>query len=182
VRRLVVTENITVDGVIDMSGGWFDPSAAEEDIAAANAEHMTKADALLVGRNTFEAFRDFWPQQTQDTTGVSDYLNSVSKYVVSGTLDEPGWENSSILRGDPVEEAQALKAAEGAEIVTTGSIRLVHALMAGGVVDEYRLFVYPVAVGSGARLFEGFGASLQLLESRPFASGALLVRYAAVAG
>ena len=77
-RKLVVTENITVDGVIDMSAGWFDPLAEDvdqSDIIAATAEHSAAADALLLGRNTFEAFRSFWPKQTDDPTGVSDYLN-----------------------------------------------------------------------------------------------------------
>ena len=88
-RKLVVTENITVDGVIDLAAGWFDPLAQDvdqSDIIATNAEHSAAADALLVGRNTFEAFRDFWPKQTDDPTGVSDYLNGVNKYVVSRTI------------------------------------------------------------------------------------------------
>ena len=184
-RTLVVTENTTLDGVIDMSAGWFDPLAKDvdqSDIAATTAEHSAAADALLVGRNTFEAFRQFWPRQTDDSTGVADYLNSVDKYVVSSTLGEPGWQNSTVLHGDLVEEVQALKQAEGRDIVATGSIQLVHALIAAGLVDEYRLFVFPVVVGSGARLFEFGGLRLSLLESRPFRSGAVLLRYAPTAG
>ena len=184
-RTLVVTENMTLDGVIDMSAGWFDPLADDvdrSDIAAATAEQSAAADALLVGRNTFEAFRGFWPRQTDDPTGVADYLNSVDKYVVSSTLGEPGWQNSTVLRGDLVEEVQALKEAEGQDIVATGSIRLVHALIAAGLVDEYRLFLFPVVVGSGARLFESAELRLSLLESRPFSSGALLLRYAPSSG
>lgn len=180
-RKLVVTENTTLDGVIDMAAGWFDPLAKDvdqSDISAATAEHSAAADALLVGRNTFEAFRGFWPRQTEDPTGVADYLNSVDKYVVSSTLGEPGWRNSTVLRGDPVEEVRALKEAEGRDIVATGSIQLVHALIAAGLVDEYRLFVFPVVVGSGARLFESGEQRLSLLESRPFKSGAVLLRYA----
>jgi dihydrofolate reductase len=179
-RKLVVTENITLDGVIDMSGGWFDPldeNVDQSDIAAATAEHREAADALLVGRNTFESFRGFWPNQVDDPTGVSDYLNAVSKYVVSSTLDDPGWENSTVLRGAVVDEVHALKEAPGRDIVATGSIRLVHALIAAGLVDEYRLFVFPVVVGHGARLFESADIRLRLLETRPFVSGALLLRY-----
>jgi dihydrofolate reductase len=103
-RKLVVTENITLDGVIDMSGGWFDPLARDvdqSDIAEVTAEHRNSADALLVGRNTFEAFRGFWPAQTDDPTGVSDYLNAVQKYVVSSTLTEPGWQHSTVLHSAP---------------------------------------------------------------------------------
>ena len=93
-RKLVVTENMTLDGVIDLAAGWFDPLAEDvdqSDINSATTEHRQAADALLVGRNTFEAFREFWPKQTDDPTGISDYLNTVNKYVVSGTLDDPGW-------------------------------------------------------------------------------------------
>ena len=181
-RKLVVTENITLDGVIDMAAGWFDPLAADvdqSDIAAANAEHAQAADALLVGRTTFESFRGFWPQQTDDPTGVSDYLNAVDKYVVSRTLEDPGWENSTVLRGPVLDEVEALKAAPGKDIVATGSVQLVHALIAAALVDEYRLFVFPVVVGEGARLFESAAVELELLETRPFASGAVLLRYAA---
>lgn len=183
-RKLVVTENITLDGVIDMAEGWFDPlneDVDQSDITAATAEHRGAADALLVGRNTFEAFREFWPKQTNDPTGVSDYLNAVDKYVVSCTLDDPGWRNSTVLRGPLVDEVMALKEAPGRDIVATGSIRLVHALIAAGLVDEYRLFVFPAVVGHGARLFES-AAQVRLLETRPFISGAVLLRYAAAGG
>jgi dihydrofolate reductase len=179
-RKLIVTENMTVDGVIDMAGGWFDPLAAgHADMAAVTAEHSRTADGLLLGRRTFEAFRGFWPSQTADSTGVADYLNRVSKYVVSATLDEPGWENTTILRGDLVEEVGRLKAADGRDIVATGSVQLVHALIAAGLVDEFRLFVFPIVVGAGARLFDAADLALELLETRPFASGAVLLRYGA---
>jgi dihydrofolate reductase len=180
-RKLVVTENITLDGVIDMSGGWFDPLARDvdqSDIAEVTAEHRNSADALLVGRNTFEAFRGFWPAQTDDPTGVSDDLNAVQKYVVSSTLTEPGWQHSTVLRGELVEEVRALKQRPGLDIVSTGSIQLVHALIAAGLVDEFRLFVFPVVVGRGTRLFESTDTRLRLVESRPFRSGAVLLRYA----
>ena len=180
-RKLVVTENMTLDGVIDMAEGWFDPldeDVDQSDITAATNEHQEAADALLVGRNTFETFRSFWPQQTDDPTGVSDYLNAVAKYVVSSTLDDPGWENTTVLRGPVVDEVQALKRAPGRDIVATGSTQLVHALIAEGLVDEFRMFVFPVVVGHGARLFESADIELELLETRPFTSGAVLLRYA----
>ena len=180
-RKLVVTENITLDGVIDMSDGWFDPlneDVDQSDITAANAEHRKEADAVLVGRNTFESFRGFWPHQTDDPTGVSEYLDAVNKYVVSSTLEDPGWDDSTVLGGTVVEEVQRLKGAPGRDIVATGSTRLVHALIAAGLVDEYRLFVFPVVVGRGARLFESADAELELLEARPFVSGAVFLRYA----
>jgi dihydrofolate reductase len=182
VRTLVVTENITADGVIDMAGGWFDPLADgtdQSDLAAATAEHSAAADAVLLGRVTFEAFRGFWPNVEDDPTGVRDYLNAVDKYVVSQTIDDPQWDHTTVLRGAIAEEVAALKAGEGRDIVATGSVRLVHELLRLQLVDELRLFVFPVVVGSGARLFDAAPEMmLELLETRPFVSGAVLVRYA----
>jgi len=182
-RRLVVTENITLDGVIDAAGYWFDPNdpdVDQSDIQAVTAEHSAAADAFLTGRVTFEQMRSFWPKQVDDTTGVTDYLNRVAKYVVSSTLGDPEWAGSTVLRGPLVEEITALKSQPGAEIVTTGSITLVHALIAAGLVDEFRLFVYPVVLGTGARLFpDGRAVSaLTLQEVRHFRSGVVLLRYA----
>lgn len=181
-RTLVVTENITIDGVIDAAGGWFDPTdetVDQSDLIEQTQQHSAAADALLVGRNTFEAFRGFWPEQTDDQTGVTAYLNSVSKYVVSATLTDPGWENSTVLSGPLVEEVTRLKEQAGHDIVVTGSIRLVHALVAAGLVDEYRLFVYPVVLGQGARLFEGATdvPELELVETHGFNAGVVLQTY-----
>jgi dihydrofolate reductase len=181
-RNLVVTENITLDGVIDATGGWFDPTddtVDQSDLIEQTRRHSAAADAFLCGRNTFEAFRGFWPQQTDDRTGVTDYLNRVQKYVVSSTITDPGWENSTVLRGPLAEEIPRLKEQPGRDIVTSGSISLVHGLIAERLVDEYRLFVYPVVVGRGARLFTE-GASvpdLELADSRTFTSGVALLTY-----
>jgi dihydrofolate reductase len=144
-----------------MSEGWFDPlneDVDQSDITTADTEHREAADALLVGRNTFESFRGFWPRQTDDPTGVSDYLNAVNKYVVSSTLDDPGWENSTVLRGPVIDEVLKLKEEPGR--------------------NKYRLFVFPVVVGRGARQFESANVKLKLLETQPFVSGAVLLRYA----
>jgi dihydrofolate reductase len=124
--------------------------------------------------------RGYWPQQTDDPTGVSDYLNAVSKYVVSSTLGDPEWEHTTILPGDGFQDAvRSLKSEPGRDIVTTGSITLVHALIGAGLVDEYRLFLYPVVLGRGRRLFpEGTSVpALRLVETRPFRSGVVLLRY-----
>ncbi|GAA1618309.1 dihydrofolate reductase family protein [Kribbella sancticallisti] len=179
-RDLVVTENITLDGVIEATG-WFDPGddgdADMTDVVAVLAKQSEAADALVLGRQTFEDMRGYWPLQTDDTTGISDYLNTVAKYVVSSSLQDPEWEHSTVLRTP--REVEALKAQPGKDIVATGSIQLVHALMDAGLVDEYRLFVYPVVVGSGRRLFAD-GATptnLRLVEAQPFTSGITLLRY-----
>lgn len=110
-RDLVVTENITLDGVIDGSGGWFFPAERGEqtdytDMLEVVARHREAADAFLVGRVTFEEMRGYWPALTDDTTGISDYLNRVSKFVVSSTLDDPKWANTTIM-GDPLRTTSA---------------------------------------------------------------------------
>ena len=183
-RDLIVTENITVDSVIDMEGGWFVPAGAEDsddvaDMRAVEERLRATADALLVGRVTFEAFRGYWPLQDDDQTGIRDYLNRVDKYVVSSTLTDPAWQGTTILRGDVVDEVTALKNRAGGDVVATGSIRLVHALNRTALVDEYRLFVYPTVMGKGRRLFEEPVSEphLTLVEAQSFGSGVVLLRY-----
>jgi dihydrofolate reductase len=186
VRILAITENITVDGSIEMLTDWFDPQrqgeADKSDLLEEEQRQGREADALLVGRRTFEAFREYWPTQTNDRTGISEYLNRVQKYVVSSTLKDPQWENSTVLTGDPVENVTRLKQQDGREIVLTGSIELAHTLIEAGLVDEYRLFVYPTVQGGGRRLFpDGYELSrLRLLDSKAFRSGITLQRYTPV--
>ena len=139
-RDLIVTENITLDGVIDATEGWFNPAGDEgevdqSDVEAALRRQSEAADALLLGRVTFEDMRGYWPLQTDDTTGITDYLNEVSKYVVSGTLQDPDWQHTTVLRGAFIDEIRELKAKAGRDIVTTGSVTLVecsHRRRAGG--------------------------------------------------
>lgn len=180
-RRLIVTQNVTLDGSIEMLDDWFSPESAgdENDLIEEMARQDATCDAVLFGRRTFEDMRGYWPQQTDDRTGVTETLNRVTKYVVSSTLDDPGWDGSVVLTGDPVEEVRALKGAEGQDIVCTGSISLVHALIPSGLVDEYRLFVYPAVQGRGRRLFPDGHAvpRLELRESKAFRSGVVLSCY-----
>jgi dihydrofolate reductase len=181
-RKLVITENITLDGSIEMLDDWFDPLLQDDDLLEESHRQDSQADALLVGRQTFEDFRSYWPKQTDDPTGVTDYLNGVAKYVVSSTMTDPDWQNSTVLTGDAVEQAVALKSQPGKDIVLTGSISLAHTLIAGGVVDEYRLFVYPTVQGRGRRLFpEGtvIGGLRPVEPPKSFRSGIALLRYAA---
>lgn len=184
-RDLVVTENITLDGVIDAGEGWFGPSgpdsAETDDMAAAQAEQRDGADAVLLGRTTYQEFESYWPKQTDDRTGIAEYLNRTRKYVVSATLRDLAWANSTVLRGPMLEEVAALKALPGKQIVATGSVTLVRALARAGLVAEYRLFVYPVVLGRGRRLFEDVAAMtrLALVESTAFRSGIVLMRYRA---
>jgi dihydrofolate reductase len=181
-RKLVITENITLDGSIEMLDDWFDPQLHDEDLLEESHRQDSQADALLVGRQTFEDFRGYWPKQTDDPTGVTDYLNRVAKYVVSSTMGDPEWQNSTVLTGDPIALITELKSQPGKDIVLTGSISLAHALIAAGVVDEYRLFVYPAVQGRGRRLFPNGTAipNLRLVETpKSFRSGITLLRYAA---
>jgi dihydrofolate reductase len=182
--RIVVTENTTLDGVVEATGGWFAPAGRadvdESDQLAAVQEQMTASEGFLAGRLTFEAFRSFWPQQADDTTGVSAHLDRVAKYVVSSTMTDPQWGATTVLSGPLEREIGRLRERPGGDVVTTGSITVVHELGRLGLVDEYRLFVYPVVLGRGRRLFpEGSAVpALRLLESRAFRSGVVLLRYA----
>jgi dihydrofolate reductase len=185
VRTLAITQNITLDGSIEMLGDWFDPQGQAgrdtSDLLEELHRQDREADAFLVGRRTFVDLRSYWPEQTDDATGITEYLNRVQKYVVSSTLTDPEWQNSTILSGDPVEQVRALKEAPGRDIVVTGSIMLCHTLIEAGLVDQYRLFVYPAVQGRGRRLFpDGFElAALKLLDAKRFRAGITYSRYAA---
>ncbi|MGL5817987.1 MAG: dihydrofolate reductase family protein [Phycicoccus sp.] len=178
-RRLVLTQNTTLDARADMLGDWFDDQGVgQEEVNAENARQREAADALLVGRHTFESFRDYWRDLAEDRTGVSDYLNRVEKYVVSTTLDDPNWQNTTVLRADPLDEVRQLKEAPGRDIVCTGSVTLSHALLRTGLVDEVRLFVYPVVQGEGRWLFpEGWSLRGGRLQEARDLDGVLLQRW-----
>jgi dihydrofolate reductase len=179
--RLVVTQNITVDGSIEFLDSWFDPSPVGADVADLQEEmeaQGSRTAAMLLGRQTFEDFRGYWPQHTDEPAGAE--LERLDKYVVSTTLGDPGWSNTTLLGGDPVEEARSLTERIEGDVVVTGSITLTHAVLAAGVVDELRLFVYPAVQGRGRGLVAD-GTALQelsLLEARAFRSGVTLLRYA----
>ena len=183
-RTLAITQNVSLDGSIELLGDWFDPSRNAgpdaSDLLDEQHRQSDEADGFLVGRQTFEDLRGYWPHQTDDATGITDYLNRVQKYVVSSTMTDPGWQNSRVLSGDPVEEVRALKHEPGRDVVVTGSIRLCHTLILAGLVDEYRLFVYPAVQGRGRRLFpDGFELpALRLLDTRAFRCGVTCSRYA----
>lgn len=182
-RTLVVTQNMTLDGSIEMLGDWFDPQGRGEtsDLQAELHAQVKGSDALLLDRQTFTDFRGYWRDLEGDTTGISDSLNAQQKYVVSRTVTDPEWQHTTVLSGDPVSEIRALKQQSGRDIVMTGSITLTHAAVRAGLVDQYRLFVHPAGQGRGRRLVpDGVELpSLRLLEAKPFVSGVVLLRYAA---
>jgi dihydrofolate reductase len=184
--KLVITENITLDGVVEATGGWFTPAGDEEavdnsDIEGVLHQHMAQQDGLLLGRVTFEEMRGYWPLQTNDTTGITDHLNRIHKYVATRSLVEPGWDNTTVLSGPLREQVTALKDTPGRDLGLTGSIAVGHDLIEAGLVDEYRLFVYPVVIGGGRRLFpDGTDlGKLQFAEAKPFRSGVVLMTYRA---
>lgn len=179
--RLVIDQNISLDGVVELIDNWIAPE--ENDSAEINdkvRESMAKEDAMLLGRQTFKDFRGYWTKQTDDKTGITDHLNRVQKYVVSKTLQDPAWENTTVVSGDLLDYVRELKAQPGRNLGVTGSIKVCHALIEADLVDEYRLFVNPVVVGKGRRLFpDGYGVDkLRLVEATPFKSGVVLLNYA----
>jgi dihydrofolate reductase len=179
VRTLAVTQNMSADGSIEFLGDWFDPTAHAPDLNEELMRQSAAEDVLLLGRQTFEDFRSFWPQQTDDRTGITAHLNRVHKVVVSSTLGDPEWENSTVVGADWRERVRALKEEDGGDIVVTGSLTLVPDVIEAGLVDEYRLFVFPAVQGRGRRLFpEGREAKLELKESRSFSTGVVLLVYA----
>jgi dihydrofolate reductase len=181
-RTIAITQNITMDGSIEFLGDWFDPTAEDPDQLALVGELSARSDGLLVGRKTFEDFRSYWPAQTDDQTGITAHLNAVQKYVVSSTIDDPGWANTTVLAGDLVAEVEALKKQDGRDIVVTGSIQLCHALITAGLVDAFRLFTYPVVQGRGRRLFPDGSAltHLRLDDVHSFRSGVTYSGYSVV--
>jgi dihydrofolate reductase len=173
-RKIVVTEFVSLDGVIE-EPAWTFPYWNDE-IATFKGEESSASDALLLGRVTYQGFAAAWPQSEDEG---ADYFNSVRKYVVSETLEEPlEWSNSTLIKDNVVEEITNLKHQDGKNITVHGSATLVRTLMQHGLVDRYRLLVYPVIVGKGKRLFEeGIPATLKLLESQSFSSGVVALVY-----
>ncbi len=158
--KLVVSENLSLDGVVEdptgeqgfLHGGWFDQSVGGDREAWAKVEYAEalRAAALLIGRRTDEYFGSRWNSRSGDWP---DRLNGLPKYVVSTTLEDPVWVNSTVLSGDIVAQITKLKREIDGEIVVYASRQLVHTLMEHDLVDELRLIVFPVVLGSGERLF-----------------------------
>ncbi|ANI93968.1 dihydrofolate reductase family protein [Dietzia timorensis] len=180
-RSLVISQNCTLDGSIEMLGEWFDPQESDQGELDQLLAESERCDALLLGRQTFEDFRSYWPNVENDQTGITDDLNAQDKFVVSSTMTDPQWSRTTIFSGDWERQVRDLKQQGGGDIVVTGSIKLCHALIEAGLVDEFRLYLYPAVQGRGRRLFpEGFESdSLSLVESHPFANGHVELIYRA---
>jgi dihydrofolate reductase len=184
VGRLVVTEFVSLDGVIEAPGGgedfkhggWsFEIDRGDEGDKFKLDEAMS-SEALLLGRVTFEGFAAAWPSRDGE---FADKFNTMPKYVVSSTLEEPEWNNSTVLRGDVAEEVAKLKREQDGDIVVHGSARLVQTLVDHELVDEFRLMVFPVVLGSGKRLFGETSDKkpLRLVDSKVVGDGVAILTY-----
>jgi len=183
VGRIVVTEFVSLDGVIEdpggsegtPAGGWAFRFERGADGDAYKLEELRDAEAMLLGRVTYEGFAAAWPSIT-DEQGFAEKMNGMPKYVVSSTLERADWNSSTILPGDPVAEVTALKGRLAGNILVAGSTSLVHTLHDAGLVDEYRLMIYPTVLGGGKRLFrEGArAAGYEAVDVRPSAAVALV--------
>ena len=182
--NLVVTEFITLDGVIEDPGGgetfdrggWAFQFERGEEGDKFKLDETLDAEALLLGRVTYEGFAAAWPSMT-DEVGFADKMNTMPKYVVSSTLQDLTWDNSTRIDGDVAEEVAKLKEQVAGEILVAGSATLVRALIEHDLVDELRLMVFPTVLGGGKRLFgdSGSAKAFRLVESRPVGGDGVVI-------
>jgi dihydrofolate reductase len=174
--KVVVTEFLSLNGVME-NPAWTFPYWNDE-IAKAKFDELFASGAHLLGRITYQGFAEAWPSR-KDEQGFADRMNSLPKYVVSTTLENATWQNSTIIRANPTDEIRKLKAQPGQDILVAGSATFVQFLMENQLVDEYHFLVYPIVVGSGKRIFKDgmSNVPLKLIESRSFSSGVVLLRY-----
>jgi dihydrofolate reductase len=175
--RIVVTEFVSVDGVMEAPGGedfkypgWSFEFDRGEDGDGFKLDETRASEALLLGRRTYEGFARAWPSREGE---FADMFNSMPKYVVSSTLESPEWNNTTVLDGDVVEEVKKLKQEIDGDIVVHGSAQLVHTLVDNDLVDELRLMVFPVVLGTGKRVFGETSdkKTLRLVDSRTVGEG-----------
>jgi dihydrofolate reductase len=184
VARIVVTEFVSLDGVVEDPGGaedfkysgWSFEFNRGDEGNQFKLDETLSSDALLLGRVTYEGFAAAWPSREGE---FADKFNTMPKYVVSSTLEEPEWSNSTVLKGDVVEEVAKLKQEQDGEIVVHGSPRLVQTLIEHDLVDELRLMVFPVVLGSGKRLFGETSdkKALRLVDSKVVGDGVTILVY-----
>ena len=190
-RKIVVSEFVSLDGVMqapgrpdeDTSGsfkhGGWSFKFRDDHVPKYKLDELFASDALLLGRVTYEIFAAYWPK-AKDGVGFADKMNGTSKYVVSTTMKKLGWNNSRLIKANVAEEVKKLKQEPGKDILVYGSGKLVNTLLQHDLVDELRLMIYPVVLGSGKRLFHDTAETtkvLKLAESRAFPSGIVLVSY-----
>jgi dihydrofolate reductase len=179
-RKVVAAEFVSLDGVMESPDKWHFPYFDEE-MGQAVGEGFAASDAMLMGRVNYEEWAAYWPQQDPEENPIAATMNGRRKYVVSTTLEEPlEWSNSTLIKGNEfAEEIGNLKEQEGKDIVISGSGTLVRSLLRDGLLDELKLMIHPIVVGSGKRLFEeGEGQTkLELVDARTFFTGVLYLTY-----
>jgi dihydrofolate reductase len=183
--KVVVSEFVTVDGVMEAPGGgetfdrggWAFQFDRGPEGNKFKLDEVMAAEALLLGRVTYEGFAQAWPSRT-DEAGFADKMNSMPKYVASTTLQNPDWDNTHVIKDNVAEEVGKLKQQLGGDLLVNGSAKLVAALMADELVDEYRLMAFPVVLGAGKRLFAEAdqARSLRLVDTKP-AGECLILTY-----
>ena len=184
--RIVVTEFVSLDGVMEdpggaegyEHGGWSFQVNRGDEGDKFKLEELVDAEAQLLGRVTYEGFAKAWPSIT-DEAGFAEKMNAMPKYVVSSTLTDPEWQNTTVLSGDVAEEVSKLKQEVDGNILVAGSAQLVQALIEHDLVDELRLMVYPVVLGSGKRLFGKTSdkKALRLADSKVVGDGVQILVY-----
>jgi dihydrofolate reductase len=182
--RLVVTEFMSLDGVVEdpggaedfEHGGWSFEFNRGDDGDKFKLDETMESEAVLLGRTTYEGFAAAWPEREGE---FADKFNTMPKYVVSSTMDEAEWQNSTVIRPDDlVAEVTRLKEKPGGMMQVPGSVQLARALGDAGLVDEYRIMLFPVVLGSGKRLFEDVDRSnLKLTESKQVGDGVMILIY-----
>ena len=177
-RKVVASLFLSLDGVMEAPEKWHLPYFNEE-MGAVIGEAISTTDAFLLGRRTYEEWAGYWPDQSVDENPMAAAINGLPKYVASTTLDQVTWQNSELLGDDVAGAVSKLKQQPGKDISISGSATLVRSLLNDGLLDELRLMVHPVVLGSGGRLFEnGTGqAALELVESKTFSTGVLDLTY-----
>jgi dihydrofolate reductase len=178
-RKVVAAEFLSLDGVMESPDKWHFPYFNEE-MGQAVGEGFAAADAMLMGRVNYEEWAAFWPGQDPEENPMAAQMNSMKKYVVSTTLEEPlGWQNSTLIGDNVADEIANLKHGEGGDIVVSGSGALVRSLLQYGLLDELKLMIHPVVVGDGKRLFGEGGEhkELDLVDSKTFATGVVYLTY-----
>jgi dihydrofolate reductase len=181
-RKVIVGEYVSLDGVIEgpnpgdpyEHAGWADPYNSEE-AQKVVSDNMSKGDALLLGRVSYQSYAAAFSSQTG---GFADVMNGFHKYVVSATLKKAEWNNSTLIKGNIAEEIAKLKQQHGKDIGVSGSGMLVQALMQHDLIDEYVLLVCPLVLGSGKRLFSDVRkTNLKLIEAKPLSLGVVVLTY-----
>lgn len=174
--RLVATEYVSLDGVFEEPGHWSFPYF-DEDAMHFKADELEKADAQLLGRKTYDGFAAAWP--TMEGTGEFGVkMNTMPKYVVSSTLKNPTWANTTVLKGEAAAAVRELKQKPGRDLLLAGSGRLFNALARENLIDVYRLMVHPIVLGKGPHLFdEGTRRELELVDVKRFGKGVVVLEY-----